>query len=867
MDWVHDCEVYPNYFGLGFANPDGAVVQFSTLRANLVALDDWIADRVADGDTVYGFNSDSYDDHILAAVLAENWDCASMYALSQSRIGASERFSRSPLRGIVPIIDLRGVLGGDAVAGLKELGIKLDHPLLRELPYRYDTDLTPEQQREVEAYNLNDLVVTLRLLDAMRDALSARRALAAKHGVDVLGRKDSGLAEAILRAEMFGDEKPTWSTRKAWRATGREIINPDIEFSDPPLKAALDVMRDWRLSAEIVRGEDDERKLEVEKPAGLEVQHGGNTYTLGLGGLHTRDTPAIFRADDDYEIVDIDVESYYPNLIRSMFLCPDHLDRESFLLALSDTIDERVEAKRDGDKALNLGLKIAINSVFGKFSSPYSWLCDPRVSWTVTINGQLILLMACELIGEVAEVLSANTDGALVRVRKDRRDDLAAVIEAIEAIFHIRFSYTPYSVFARRDINNYMAVGTDGVVKGKGAYAHDQSNLLKKATERVVIDAVQAYFVLGTPVRDTISACQDIRAFVDYFKAGRAYTIRSGDDEVGGIARWVHTLSGTPLSKVKLADGSRTILAGGKPVTVLSDLPEGMLPDINIDHYCQAAQDLVDSIENPKIEAGTTLAIADMSKEQLVVFRHNHAVRVADPETVRAVDLTTVRALYGEAGRSQYDVMKRLMVRLWLAERGRITCGDLIALARLIDEGTDYFVPPAKARSLASMAEWVSRTISPFPRTLGLLEIAEGAIRWAHIKVEVVAKPRTLTRGKLVNTTSLKGWWRHQDSSRLAASIASLAVKNAYPIQVDELALILGQIIESRRDVTPEAQPEAQPEAPVGEAHRAPLLIVPTLPRKLISLQPLVDIASITGGRIAAKTKHYPNNIIERRNI
>lgn len=94
---------------------------------------------------------------------------------------------------------------------------------------------------------------------------------------------------------------------------------------------------------------------------GLEVQ-------LGLGGLHSVDKPGIFIADDEYELLDADVVSYYPTTVIKYGIAPAHLDRDIFRETLVDTLENRKSYKKRKKEniifaALEYGLKIALNSV------------------------------------------------------------------------------------------------------------------------------------------------------------------------------------------------------------------------------------------------------------------------------------------------------------------------------------------------------------------------------------------------------------------------------------------------------------------------------------------------------------------------
>src|SRR5712671_6015608 len=106
-------------------------------------------------------------------------------------------------------------------------------------------------------------------------------------------------------------------------------------------------------------------------------------------------------------------------------LVPAHLP-EAFLTEFDALRQRRLAAKAAGQTDLANGLKIAINSIFGKTKSPYSWLCDPTVTVRTTLLGQLTLLWIIDALADAegVEVISANTDGVTLKVRRDKVDSI-----------------------------------------------------------------------------------------------------------------------------------------------------------------------------------------------------------------------------------------------------------------------------------------------------------------------------------------------------------------------------------------------------------------------------------------------------------
>ena len=98
------------------------------------------------------------------------------------------------------------------------------------------------------------------------------------------------------------------------------------------------------------------------------VTIGNLVLTLGLGGLHSVDKPGIFKAENDYVLLDADVTSYYPAAIIKYLIVPAHLELEAFIQTLVDALNDRKAYKKRKKEAviyaaLEYGLKIALNSV------------------------------------------------------------------------------------------------------------------------------------------------------------------------------------------------------------------------------------------------------------------------------------------------------------------------------------------------------------------------------------------------------------------------------------------------------------------------------------------------------------------------
>lgn len=220
--------------------------------------------------------------------------------------------------------------------------------------------------------------------------------------------------------------------------------------------------------------------------------------------------------------------------------------------------------------------KTVLNSTFGKLGSMFSKLYAPDLMLATTVTGQFYLIGLIEIIAEHGgHVVSANTDGVCVAASPA---DMAMIRDAIYLYgwaTNFEFEETKYRTIAIRDVNNYLAVTTDGKIKAKGLYA--MSGLMKNPTNEVCTLAAQAYLRDGTPLDQFIHEHLTPENFADFTQSrsvtGGAvfYTdIREVDDwinlERGAWYRQAWYDMGKERKPLKRVSRPAPVLAGDKPV-------------------------------------------------------------------------------------------------------------------------------------------------------------------------------------------------------------------------------------------------------------------------------------------------------------
>ena len=171
----------------------------------------------------------------------------------------------------------------------------------------------------------------------------------------------------------------------------------------------------------------------------------------------------------------------------------------------------------------NLSIKLALNSCYGKSNSVYSPLFDTLYTMKTTINGQLLLCMLSErLMEEIPDIttLQINTDGTSIKLHKQYVDKMYEICKRWEKFTGLELEYVNYSKMIISNVNNYIAVTTDGKIKRKGAafiykVQPGELELHKNFSMLIVPKALEAYFVNNIAVEQFIRNHTDI---YDFFK-------------------------------------------------------------------------------------------------------------------------------------------------------------------------------------------------------------------------------------------------------------------------------------------------------------------------------------------------------------
>lgn len=482
----------------------------------------------------------------------------------------------------------------------------------------WDRFMMPEFLEGVFYYCCNDTLGVCEVVYQKMDDIKLRFNISIRYGVDVLSSSESNIADKIFGkkyCDIAGIDYSTYMKGRTFRqfVDIGECINPVIHFKTDELSNLLEKLKRTRIY---------NTKGDIE----IFVTFAGTEYKIAAGGLHSVDGPAKFAADDENDLRDADVTSYYPNIVINGEISPAHLNAKYFIKTTEGVVKDRIAAKHRGDKVEANTLKITINSgVFGKMGFPDSPVHDIKALVSVTINGQLFLMMLIEsLVTNGIRVISANTDGIVSIVPKDKSDLYYKLCEEWSKIVNFELEFTHYELYIRRDVNNYMAVktGTDPVserIKYKGALNPNlfKEDLRKSYKYPIVAKAISAYYLSGKSIMDTISECTDIMEFCSTQKSGANFKLEllvASNGKVfekplsKNIRYYVSKRSDTNTGVLrkndvtqKLVSAKYTRIHAGKTVTIFNKKVDfDSISDYKIDYgfYYSEAKKIIQAIES-----------------------------------------------------------------------------------------------------------------------------------------------------------------------------------------------------------------------------------------------------------------------------
>ena len=466
-DVRYDIETFPNAFTVWFLHPVTRrrwYFEISFRRNDIQSLCHFMEVMSSQQCRMVGYNNIGFDYPVMHFIYKNRDACITVtdiYDKAMSIIGAHgpARFAHMVWESewVVNQLDLYKIHHFDNMSkatSLKILEFNMRMDSIEDLPFPVGTMLTSEQVDVLADYNWHDVVATDMFGDRTKSQIAMRERLSEEFGKNMMNMSDVKIGETILVTEMEKRGIKCFEydgRKKVKRQTIREsvdlaeVIFPYVKFES----TAFQQIKIY-LESKVIKEFKGVFK-------GLIASVDGLDYHFGTGGLHASVDSQVVHTDDRYQLVDVDVASFYPNLGIKNNLFPAHLGQEFCDAYIGVYHTRKTYAKGTPE---NEAFKLALNGAYGGSNNEYSPFFDSFYTMSITINGQLLLCMLVEQLLKTPglRMIQANTDGVTYLCPHEYLEHTRSICKWWEQLTNLELEEALYSMMAVRDVNSYIAV-------------------------------------------------------------------------------------------------------------------------------------------------------------------------------------------------------------------------------------------------------------------------------------------------------------------------------------------------------------------------------------------------------------------------
>lgn len=617
--WIFDTESYANFWCCTF-------LSLKDDEFKVFVIDDERNDAeemtrfIQSGLYLIGYNSKSYDNFVINFIMRHPESTAQdIFQFQTAIINAQNgdlglfhrQFGIYANNNSYKYIDLMRMLFSKKLrVSLKELECSLNFKNVEELPYPIGATLDAEQKRRVIEYNFNDCEATKEVAKKSLDAIKLRKWTQHHFGVDGFSLDGVNLGVKILErklSEKLGNSDFTKKNTNRKFVAVKSVIYPFIKFETKEFNEVLKYFQGLKCFKYFDKEQNKEKWNKVSK----DFLIGPYLYKYGIGGLHFGTLNKSWISNDEYEVLSVDVASYYPSQIEEYpeSCIPEHLPKKEFKEVYVDIKTERLKAKAEGDDIKNDTYKLSINGAFGNLANEYSWLCDQKALMSITINGQLMLSMLCERLWlNNIIIIDANTDGIYLYLHKSQKEKFKEICSWWQELTRMVLEETRFeSMYFLTTADYFGTYYKKGKldVKEKGCFI-TKPRLGKGMEFPIIYEAVKEYFLNKKDFSTHIKECNDILKFCSYKKLKKAYTCYWKGEKQQKVNRFYASRAGAHLYKKKWSEKRQKTetshILKDSPVILLNKLDNKAISERNINYpfYLSAARAIVISFEGDK---------------------------------------------------------------------------------------------------------------------------------------------------------------------------------------------------------------------------------------------------------------------------
>jgi len=488
-------------------------------------------------------------------------------------------------------------------SSLKWIEYTMDWDNILDMPIHHESEITTQQQLDtIVEYCVNDVEATNEIYNRSKSLIGLRLNLSEQYDINLINASEPRISKELFSyylSDELGISKRDLKAMRTYRETIKleNIILPYINFKTPEFQMLLSRFKTVELDPTNIKGAFK-----------YSVTYKGVKTHFGLGGAHGAARAGVYESNEERIIMSSDVTSFYPNLAIKNEWSPAHLPSEQFCRLYNWFFTERKKIPKSDP--MNYVYKIILNSTYGLSNDKNSFLYDPEFTMRITINGQLTLMMLYEMIMEAipdAIPLLQNTDGIETIIPKAAKEKYLKVCEEWERVTDFNLEHDQYEKIILADVNNYIAINTDGKAKCKGRFEFKNLALHKNKSKLVIPKAIYEYFVNGTLPEDYLKTNRNI---LDYCIGGKtnggwqvtSNAIVDGSEcviDLQKINRYYISNQGVKMLKVNKNDGRIIQLEAGQWLQTVYNkmkIKEWDAYDINTKYYMQAIEKEINNI-------------------------------------------------------------------------------------------------------------------------------------------------------------------------------------------------------------------------------------------------------------------------------
>ena len=560
-----DIETYPNIFSLVAKHErTGKIAWFeiSERRNHTAQLFNFLCDCSENKIKMVGYNNVGFDYPVVHQFLTEYSIytsmsgievCYKLYEKAQAIIDCQDRFAHTIWGGdmFIEQVDLYKIHHFDNMAratSLKTLEFNMGSSDIEDLPFEPGQPIPLEGFNKLIEYNAWDVAQTSKFLHESMGLLKFRETMSEMLKLDCTNFNDVKIGKQLFVNTLEEKNPGSCYEKVGGRRQPRQTLHASLNLGDvilPYVKfehLEFIKMQDWMASQTITQTKGTFKNLSCTVD--------GFKYVFGLGGIHGSISSTTVEEDEEFVIIDYDVTSYYPSISIVNKLYPEHLGIE-FCNVYEQLFQERKKHPKGSPE--NLALKLALNGTYGASNDKYSPFFDSRFTMAITINGQLSLCMLAEQLIKIpnCSVIQVNTDGLSVRLPRAYSDGADSIVEWWERLTKLNMERADYSKMCIRDVNNYIAVGTDGKVKRKGCYSHGGDlGWHQNHSGQIVAIVAEKVLIEGKDPLQCLLHHPNKLDFLMCTKVPRSSKLFWGKEQTQNICRYTVTNKGEELTKV-----------------------------------------------------------------------------------------------------------------------------------------------------------------------------------------------------------------------------------------------------------------------------------------------------------------------------